>query len=445
MYVADENMVFSEYFGRWLDACVKDPVLLRASTGLVAILRVQTSSENWDIQISDGIWSRIHRASHVDMPDVIMSAKDEDWLTLLETEHVKPGWQSFGAILRQNPRFTVTGEPLGIAQLLAGLERLIELAHLGKQRVTGPEPRRDITIIQGRYTGLGLPYSTASPIYWEESGSGWPLVMLHTAGADSRQYRHQISDIEVAQSWKMYAFDMPGHGRSGMPDRWQAGENYKLTQREYLSTCVAFLEQVVKRPAVIMGCSMGAAMSLVIAARRPDLVAGVIALEAPWRAPGRRSPLLADARVNASLHNPSYVRALLGPHSPQEYREDACWIYSQAGFGIYAGDLGFYSDEFDGDAIGMELAGADVPIYLLTGSYDYSASPENTRKLAQLIPHAEFQEMENLGHFPMIENPDYFRPYWVRTLDKLRGRLPASGCDVDSALHPDADRLSPGG
>ncbi|WP_235181273.1 alpha/beta fold hydrolase [Bordetella bronchiseptica] len=196
-----------------------------------------------------------------------------------------------------------------------------------------------------------------------------------------------------------------------------------LDQQAYLDACVQFLEQVVKAPAIVMGCSMGAAMSLVLGARRPDLVAGVIALEAPWRAPGRRSPLLADARVNAGLHNPSYVRALLSPTSPQAYRDEACWIYSQAGFGIYSGDLGFYSNEFDGELVGRELARTDVPVYLLTGSYDYSASPDNTRKLAALVPQAEFHEMADLGHFPMSENPDGFRPYWLGALARLRGQM----------------------
>ncbi|KDB59561.1 alpha/beta hydrolase domain protein, partial [Bordetella bronchiseptica A1-7] len=63
------------------------------------------------------------------------------------------------------------------------------------------------------------------------------------------------------------------------------------------------------------------------------------------------------------------------------------------------------------------------PVYLLTGSYDYSASPDNTRKLAALVPQAEFHEMADLGHFPMSENPDGFRPYWLGALARLRGQM----------------------
>ena len=163
-------------------------------------------------------------------------------------------------------------------------------------------------------------------------------------------------------------------------------------------------------------------MSLVIAARRPDLVKGVIALEAPWRSPGRKSPLLRDARVNPSLHNPAYVRGMMGPQAPRRYREEACWIYSQAGFGVYAGDLGFYSEQFDGEVIGAELQDTPIPIQLLTGEYDYSASPENTQILARLINTAEFKSMPGLGHFPMIEHPLFFRPYLMEALNRIDER-----------------------
>jgi pimeloyl-ACP methyl ester carboxylesterase len=35
--------------------------------------------------------------------------------------------------------------------------------------------------------------------------------------------------------------------------------------------------------------------------------------------------------------------------------------------------------------------------------------PDDGRQLAQLIPGSRFQLMENLGHFPMTENPDASR------------------------------------
>ena len=51
-------------------------------------------------------------------------------------------------------------------------------------------------------------------IYFEENGVGIPLVCLHTAGSDGRQWRHLLADEEFAKSFRIIAFDMPFHGRS---------------------------------------------------------------------------------------------------------------------------------------------------------------------------------------------------------------------------------------
>ena len=41
----------------------------------------------------------------------------------------------------------------------------------------------------GRYLRTDIE-GVAHRLYFEEAGSGIPLVCLHTAGADNRQYRH---------------------------------------------------------------------------------------------------------------------------------------------------------------------------------------------------------------------------------------------------------------
>ncbi|MGE4278772.1 MAG: alpha/beta fold hydrolase [Magnetospirillum sp.] len=399
----------------WLSRCGQDAVLARCSQGLDVVVEIAA--------LPAGAWRQVF--GNGKGGTIRIAADPDNWKRLLGQATPLPGWQSFGAIIRLNPDFQVTGDTLDIAQSLAALERMIELARPAAPPLPAPVVERDPSQVSGHMRRLVHRDGTAHHLGWQQAGEGSPLLMLHTAGADSRQFAHQLSDIELASRWRMLAFDMPGHGRSGPPPGWQDGEAYRLSLEGYRDWCVAFIEQVVGEPVVVTGCSMGAAMALVLAAHRPDLIKAVIALEAPWRAPGRRSPLLADARINAQLHNPSYVRGLLGPRSPAQYRDEACWIYSQAGFGIYAGDLAFYSDEFDGAAIAADLAALPhMPIHLLTGEYDYSASPDNTRQLADAIGHATFVPMPGLGHFPMIEHPDYFRGYFTQALDDVRRRLP---------------------
>jgi pimeloyl-ACP methyl ester carboxylesterase len=45
-----------------------------------------------------------------------------------------------------------------------------------------------------------------------------------------------------------------------------------------------------------------------------------------------------------------------------------------------------------------------------------------TRAVAKAIPGAEFILMKEIGHFPMIENPDKFRTYLLPVLDRLASR-----------------------
>ena len=62
-------------------------------------------------------------------------------------------------------------------------------------------------------------------IYFEEAGQGIPLVCLHTAGSDGRQYRGVLNDAAITRNFRVIAFDMPWHGKSSQP----AGGRARIT------------------------------------------------------------------------------------------------------------------------------------------------------------------------------------------------------------------------
>jgi pimeloyl-ACP methyl ester carboxylesterase len=77
----------------------------------------------------------------------------------------------------------------------------------------------------------------------------------------------------------------------------------------------------------------------------------------------------------------------------------------------------------DGDlrnGLAEPLCDSSCPIYLLSGEYDPSATPEMGKDVADLIGAAHFEVMRGMGHFPMSENPDLFREYLIPILDKIR-------------------------
>ena len=391
-----------------LPKAICDPELLAAARGLDARLRLRCDKVAWDVIAVAGV---LRTAPAEAEADVTLAAGPAVWDAALAAVP-PPRHQGFTALQLANSDAEVVGDPLRIAQARAVLERLLECLR-DPAPLRPSQPARDLSGIRGRYVRLVAdgPYD----VFYEYAGSGPPVVFLHTAGADARQYQAVLADPGLSAHHRLVAFDLPFHGRSLPPERWDGGA-YCMDQARYLGWVIAFLQQVVAEPAILVGCSMGAAIALVAAAERPDLLRGVVALEPPLRSPGRRNPFLAHAQVPGGLHNAAYVRGLMSPASPEASRRRSAWIYAQGAPGVYAGDLGFYSDEFDGAAIGPRIDATRFPVHLMTGEYDYSATPAAGMALSRLIPGSSFHLMPGLGHFPMTEDPDRFLAYFTPVL-----------------------------
>jgi pimeloyl-ACP methyl ester carboxylesterase len=107
----------------------------------------------------------------------------------------------------------------------------------------------------GRYVRVeigGRPHR----IYFEEAGRGIPLVCLHTAGADGRQFRHMMADPTITEHFRLIAFDLPWHGKSEPPPGWQR-EEYRLTRDGYTDVIRTFCAALELDRPVVLGCSIG--------------------------------------------------------------------------------------------------------------------------------------------------------------------------------------------
>ena len=269
--------------------------------------------------------------------------------------------------------------------------------------------------IVGRYLNLDVG-GRGYRVFVEEAGTGIPLLCLHTAGADGRQFRHMLNDEPVTSRYRVIAFDMPYHGRTNPPDGWWL-EKYALTTRAY----VAFVRAVwiamdLVRP-VLLGCSMGGAIVIKLAAEYQQELRGIVGLETSAYAPGRFNRFLHHPAIHGGELVASYTYGLCAPMSPEVNARENWWYYSQSGPGVYAGDVHYYSNDWDGREDARRIDTRLCRVSLLTGEYDYSCTPDMTREVAQSIPGAHMVIMDGMGHFPMIENYPVFREFLLPELD----------------------------
>jgi pimeloyl-ACP methyl ester carboxylesterase len=264
--------------------------------------------------------------------------------------------------------------------------------------------------ITGRYIHVEIG-GEMHRIYFEENGTGIPLLCLHTAGADGRQWRHLLTDKEFSNNFRIIAFDMPWHGKSNPPAS-RTSEEYQLTTARYTQIIRAFCKALKLEKPVVMGCSIGGRIVLNLAIDHAAEFRALIGLEAAdFQAPWYDTSWLNRPDVHGGEICAALVSGLIAPQSPQASREETLWAYKQSGPGVFKGDLYFY--RVDGDLRGrIENIDTSVcPLYLLTGEYDFSCTPDDTRRTAAAIGGAKVTIMEKLGHFPMSENPEQFRRY----------------------------------
>lgn len=258
-------------------------------------------------------------------------------------------------------------------------------------------------------------------VYFEEAGQGIPLVCLHTAGADARQYRHLLCDPAITDHYRVLAFDMPWHGKSYPPPAAYQRE-YQLTTQRYVNTVRAFCTAMQLQKPVLMGCSIGGRIVLQLAHAHGNEFRALIGLEAAdFQQPWYDTNWLNRPDVHGGELCAALVSGLVAPQSPTQFRDETLWQYKQGGPGVFKGDLYFY--RVDGDLRGR-LGGIDTsvcPLYLLTGEYDFSCTPEDTQHTAQSIVGAKVTVMREVGHFPMSENPEQFRRYILPVLEEIRG------------------------
>ncbi|MCE2392508.1 MAG: alpha/beta hydrolase [Proteobacteria bacterium] len=397
----------------------------------------ELGAESYELRIRDGQVEEFARVASVSGDcDIRISGAAESWEKLLQAVPPPPYDDLFfgGAAVG----FRVSGDVVdAVGPYYGALQDFVAVL---RQARSGPAParpvpdaRRKFDSAVGRYLYLpvdGVEYR----VYFEESGDGpVPLLLQHTAGADGRQWRHVLEDPDYRRLCRMLAYDLPYHGKSVPPTgvRWWESE-YLLTRDFLMKTVVGIAHALELDDPVYMGCSIGGHLAPDLALYHPDEFAAVIGINAGLATPAARGNKTGESWYHPRVGSDWKASAMLGntaPTSPEAYRRETGWVYSQGGPPVLTGDVFYYATDHDLTAEqARRIDTSKVAVHLLTGEYDPLAQPGGTDELARNIPGCEYHLIPGMGHFGPSENPEDFKPYLLPILEKLAAARPrASG------------------
>lgn len=299
--------------------------------------------------------------------------------------------------------------------------------------VTLPETVRSATVDLGGPTHYfdfgGLP-------------DGPVIVCVHGLGGAAWNWA-AIAPL-VTERARVLAIDLAGHGRTHAAGR-------KTTVRANRALLDRFVREVVGEPVVLMGNSMGGAISLLQAAAAPEVVSGLVLVD-----PALPRPALApiDPRVAATfavMSLPGLGEAALNRRRrrrtpAQQVRETLALCCVDPGRippDVLALGIALTEERYgqpSGPADFLDAARSLVrmlarsrkfrdamsrvraPVLFIHGDADRLVSLRAAQAIADANPRWRFEIGRGIGHVPQLEAPDWTAALvldWLDSLDNL--------------------------
>jgi pimeloyl-ACP methyl ester carboxylesterase len=229
------------------------------------------------------------------------------------------------------------------------------------------------------------------------SAAAEPALFVHGLGGSA----HNWTDLAGAlrNHLAIEALDLPGHGHSG-PAR-----SYSI--EAHSRAVIGYLEQSGRGPVHLVSNSMGGAVSVVVADRRPDLVRTLTLI----------SPAVPDNRIRAfPLRNDPRTALLVVPGVGElvmrSYNKRYPVEKRVAGtialcFAVLQSMRGLAAAQFIKNRVGWAtLRRISVPTLVLWGDTDRLVAPDLAPYVAAAIPDSRLAVFEGVGHTAMMEVPE---------------------------------------
>lgn len=215
-------------------------------------------------------------------------------------------------------------------------------------------------------------------LYYEKSGEGHPLLLLHGWTQTSAFWEPYRSQFET--QYEVYAIDLRGHGRSA-----------PLTKDFSIQQVAGDIEQLIEKlkfgSVKAIGLSYGGLVLLELASSRKGLLEQIVVMGTAYRYNGRDALKDKPAFSYESLDS-SFVASLKQQHVHGESQIKA-----------------LFNPQLDYQIHLMEtqLKTMQTEVFLINGDSDEIAGIQQAVEMRQLIPRSRLWIIPNTGHLALTE------------------------------------------
>jgi len=215
-------------------------------------------------------------------------------------------------------------------------------------------------------------------------GSGPTLIWAHGWGLDHKSLLPLASSLE--KDGYHILLDLPGFGKSPEPSEVWGTEDYADAVAEWIKT-----QSFGK--IIWVSHSFGGRVGLQLAARHPELVAGLFSIASAGLRPKRRlhQKLILKTRIVMF----KITRKILGEKWAMRY-------FSNVDYSNTSGVMRSIFVKAVNKDLAQEAATITCPVKLVYGTQDTEAPPNIGERLAQIIPNAEMVHLEGQDHYTIL-------------------------------------------